>query len=190
MTVFLSLFRLGNGVILRPRFLESLRNHHSVKHDKLKDLLTWRRWVVRCPNSRLGRPISVLGPHRHSKLCDIVISYCDKLWHKTKINTNHAQRYVVIGSLFNKTHVKIDQNDHVWWRITYGEIAYGVRHLCTSTSMSVTIKLRNIPHDDGHRFRNSWLPAVWWSRCPASNKPLRASFGSAVWLCILQCLGL
>ena len=88
MHVFLSLSRLGNGVVLRPRFLESLRNHHSVKLDELKVLLTWRRWVARCPNSRLGRPISVLGPHRHSKLCDIVISYCDKLWHKTKINTN------------------------------------------------------------------------------------------------------
>ena len=107
-----------------------LRDQYTPLRDHTKYCLDTSTWSSFCT---IRDPI-ILATSTVTKWVAIRLKKCMLCVHKTKINTNHAQRYVVIGSLFHKTHVKIDQNDHVWWRITYGEIAYGVRHLCICAS--------------------------------------------------------
>ena len=71
----------------------------------------------------------VLGTSAVRNWVAIRLKKCLLCVDKTKLNTNHPRGYVAIASLFHKTHVKNDKNDHVWGRITCGGITCGVRHL-------------------------------------------------------------
>ena len=117
-------FLLRRIVLLNTiQYSTPLRDQYTPLHDHTKSVLPWLHYEI-------------LVFH-HTRSYRFSHPYCDELVAKVHVmcsqdqrSTNHAQRYVVIGSLFHKTRVKIDENDLVWWRISYGEFSYGVRHLC------------------------------------------------------------
>ena len=94
-----------------------LRDHYTPLRDQYTPLRDHTKYChdtsTRSSFCTIRDPI-ILATSTVTKWVAIRLKKCMLCVHKTKINTNHAQRYEVIGSLFHKTHVKIDQNDHVW----------------------------------------------------------------------------